>query len=69
MGIVTYQRVKTSEEIREERIAAMWLLFLRCPNRENRDETGAYHLGEIGETKSDRGVERWCPYAPATGLK
>lgn len=69
MEIVKYQKSKTPEVQHENYVAAMYLLFLRCPGRETRDEAGAYHLGEIGETKSDRGIERWCPYAPATGLK
>jgi hypothetical protein len=68
MKVVKFTRQKTAGELHDEKVSAYWLLFLRAPSR----KTGpgeCVNLGEIGETRSDRGVERWCPYAPATGLK
>ena len=69
MGLVKYQPPKAADQQREDYIAAMYLLYLRCPGRDTRDASGVLDLGEIGETKSDRGIYRWCPYAPAGGLK
>jgi hypothetical protein len=48
---------------------AMMLMYARAPRKAEAEFDGSFFLGEVGETKSDRGVERWCPYATATGLK
>jgi hypothetical protein len=69
MNIVNFQQSKSAEELRQEHIAIMWLLFLRTSNRAEPLEDGSYYIGDVGEEKSSRGVERWCPYAPARGLK
>jgi len=50
-------------------IFAMMLMYARAPKKSEPEIDGSFVLGEIGETKSDRGVERWCPYAPAAGIK
>ena len=63
-SIVKYTRPRTPEEVHNDYINAMWLLFLQCPGRENRDVDGKFDLGTIENPRSDRGIERWCPYAP-----
>jgi hypothetical protein len=50
-------------------ILAMFLMYARAPKQPQPDTDGFYSLGEIGETRSDRGIDRWSPYAPAAGLK
>jgi hypothetical protein len=60
MKIIPY---KMAVDPREARIAALWLMYLRAPAHDNPDVDGMYSLGEIGQTKSDRGVDRWCPYS------
>jgi hypothetical protein len=59
----------SDKEKQRLRIEAMWLQFLRAPRRVEPDVDGHFDLGEIGEEKASRGIERWCPYAPARGLK
>jgi hypothetical protein len=50
-------------------LLSMMLMYAKAPKKAEPEIDGSFFLGEIGETKSDRGVERWCPCAPATGLK
>jgi hypothetical protein len=45
------------------------LMYARAPRKAEPEIDGSFFLGEVGETKSDRGVERWCPYATAAWLK
>jgi hypothetical protein len=51
------------------RLWCLWLMYGRCPSEAKPDVDGHFDLGEVGETRGDRGVERWCPYAPAEGIK
>jgi len=69
LAIVKYTRPRTYEEIREDYIRAMWLLYRQVPGRETRDESGALDLGEVGATKSDHDIKRWCPYSICEGIK
>jgi hypothetical protein len=61
-------RTKSAEELHAEKVAAYWLMFLRCPGKATAPGE-VVDLGEIGESKSNWGVNRWCPYSTATGLK
>jgi hypothetical protein len=64
LAIIPYVRPRTLEEIHEDYVAAMWLLFLRCPGHENRDIDGMFDLGTIDNPRSDRGIDRPTPYSP-----
>ena len=68
LPIVKYERPLTPEEQEEARLWALWLMYGRAPATPTAPGQKV-DLGEIGETKSDRGVERWCPYSTATGLR
>jgi hypothetical protein len=69
MGLVKYQRLLTDEERQEARLWSLWLLYGKAPSNAEPDADGFYDLQEIGETKSDRGVDRPTPYSPARGLR
>lgn len=53
-----------NEEFSDAYIQMMWLLFLRCPGVDAQDDSGAYYLGEIGETRN-KNWTRMTPYSPA----
>jgi hypothetical protein len=53
----------------EEYVAMMWQRFLLMNAASEPSPDGSYFLGEIGASRSDRGVDRWCPYSIAGGLK
>jgi len=61
---VMVRRQKTVEEIHAEKVAAYWSLFLLMNANPKPLDDGSYYLGEIGATKSDRGVSRATPYSP-----
>jgi hypothetical protein len=63
MILIKHQRRGTAQEIHDDYVAAMWLLYLRCPGRDTRDETGAYQLGEIGSA-AEKSWTRPTPYRP-----
>jgi len=46
---------------RETYLAAMWLMFLRCPHNPTPEVDGFYSLGEIGEAPE----KAWTPYSIA----
>jgi hypothetical protein len=54
-----------AEDWREIYIQAMFALYMQCPGRETKDVTGAYHLGEIGET-APKNWSKATPYSPAS---
>jgi hypothetical protein len=58
------KRVPTAEELETLRIYALWLLYGRAPGKCEPEDDGSYSLGEIGETRSDRGIDRPTPYSP-----
>jgi hypothetical protein len=51
------------EEKRRLHIEAMWLAFLRAPAKATAPGEPV-DLGEIGEERSSRGVDRPTPYSP-----
>jgi hypothetical protein len=61
-------KYETPVDPREDYIRAyirgMYALYLRCPGRDTRDENGVVDLGELGESRSDRGIDRATPYSP-----
>ena len=57
-------RNTNNEDLRDRYILAMWLMFLRAPGRDTRDESGAYHLGEIG-SDAPKNWYKDTPYSPA----
>jgi hypothetical protein len=61
---VIIKRPPTAGEQEEARIWALWLLYGKMPPNAKPDVDGKFELGEIGETRSDRGVERDTPYSP-----
>jgi hypothetical protein len=63
-SIVKY-RPTDNEDPRDLYVRAMYALYLRCPGRETKDVTGAYHLGEIGET-APKNWSKATPYSPAS---
>lgn len=64
LAITKYEPRKEPEDPQEAYIWRMWQIFIRCPKRDTRDESGVLDLGEIGPTKSDRGIDRATPYSP-----
>jgi hypothetical protein len=58
------KRAPEAEDWREVYIRAMYALYLQCPGRETKDVTGAYHLGEIGET-APKNWTKATPYSLA----
>jgi hypothetical protein len=62
-SIVKYR--PPDEDPREAYIRAMFALYMQCPGRETKDVTGAYHLGEIGET-APKNWSKATPYSPAS---
>ena len=66
-GIIKHATQNTEDE-REARIRAYWLLFLRCPSNPAPDVDGFYNLGEVG-TAPEKTFERFCPYSLAEPKK
>ncbi len=64
MAIVRHQRVLSAEERENARLWSLWLLYGKCPSKAEADADGFFDLQEIGETRSDRGIERATPYSP-----
>lgn len=56
---------KTGARYTEERIHALWLLFLAAPSRPGPDETNRYDLGNIGSTPE----KNWTKMTPYTLAK
>ena len=67
--IVKFECRKSPEELHDEYVAAMWLLFLRCPGQ----KTAAgqvVDLGEIGSVRlNDQRFNRETPYSVCTGIR
>ena len=64
MAIVKHQRVLTNDEREQARLWSLWLLYGKCPSNAEPDVDGYFDLQEIGETRSDCGIERATPYSP-----
>lgn len=58
-----FKRVKSAQEIHEEKVRAYWALFLLMNANPRPEPDGSFYLGELGQTKSDRGVDRPTPYS------
>ena len=58
------KRERTAKEKHADYVTAMWVLFLQTPAQPQPDVDGMFSLGEIGTTRSDRGVDRPTPYSP-----
>ncbi len=59
---------ESAEEKHAAYVRAMWLQFLRTPANPLPDADGMFDLGEVGQSKSDGKILRWCPYSPADGI-
>jgi hypothetical protein len=57
MDIVQYRKQKTAEQMHEDRVRAMWCLYLRCPGRDTKVEAGASQLEEIGSACAGEDLE------------
>jgi hypothetical protein len=64
MELIRYQRPLSREEAEEARLWSLWLLYGKAPSKAQPDFDGMYDLSEIGETRSDKGIERATPYSP-----
>jgi hypothetical protein len=64
MQIVKHQPDQNPDDPREAYIRAMFALYVQCPGRDTRDATGAYSLGEIGET-APKNWSKATPYSLA----
>jgi hypothetical protein len=61
--IVKHQRRKTRREIHDDYVAAMWLMFLRCPSRPTAPGEPV-DLGELGSAP-EKNWTRLTPYSLA----
>jgi hypothetical protein len=55
---------KAQLEFSEDYIQARWLLFLRWPGRDTRDDARASDLGEVGAIRAKNWTKA-TPYGPA----
>jgi hypothetical protein len=69
VDLVKWEREKTAQELHDEHVAAMWLMFLRAPAKPTASGE-VVDLGEIGAVKlEDQRIDRDGPYSPASGLR
>ena len=63
-AITLYRREHERDPIFEY-VFSMYLMYATRPAKSAPDETGAFDIGEVGDSP-DRTFDRWSPYSLAT---